>query len=157
MSASLVPEMCALVDRLRSMRYPTALVALEDWLPVTADALREVAENSRLRFMDYAEDVLMPGEPKVVLGAYMRDEFLAWLRAEARASGGIVVAEADELISSWPDRDRRAFFLEFLRTESNCSDGMTRAPIVLASHLASRFSLPQSGPGQGLVWSPESP
>lgn len=153
MTGSIVAEISELVGKLRVLRYPTMLIALEDWVPLAVADLRDLAEQSGLRFVDYSEDVLSAGSPRIVLGAYRRDQFLDWLRAEARESGGIVVAEPDELISSWRDRDRRDFFVEFLHTESNGSDGLSRAPIVLASHLASRFSLPASGSDQGIVWS----
>lgn len=152
-----VSEICTLIGKLRSMRYPTLVVALEDWMPVAVADLEEAAEQSGLRFIDYAVEILKAGTPKVILGAYQRDQFHEWLRAEARECEGLVVVESDELISSWKERDRRDFFLEFLHTESNQSDGLTRAPIVLVSYLASRFALPRSEGGQGIVWSPDAP
>lgn len=153
MTRNAVSEISELISKLTALRYPTMLIVLEDWVPLAVADLRTLAEHSGLQFVDYSDDVLKAANPSIVLGAYRRDQFLDWLRAEARESGGIVVAEADELISSWRDRDRRDFFVEFLHTESNKPDGLTRAPIVLASHLASRFSLPASGSDQGIVWS----
>lgn len=157
MSNEIISSLCAGIARLRTMRYPTMVVVLEEQTPVTADVLRQAADGSGLRLIDYRTDVLESGTPGIILGAYRRDQFNEWLRETARDSGGILVTQADELISSWRDCDRRDFLVEFLHTESNQSDGLTRAPIVLATRHASDFSLPHSERGQGLVWMPETP
>jgi len=143
------------IERLRTMRYPTMVIALDDAVPVSRNALRSAAQMAGLRAVAYRGDILKAEGSTVRLGAYLRTEFRDWLRKQARCHGGLLVFDVDELISTWPDSERRAFFMDFLHLESNTEDGLSRAPIVLASYHASRFSLPRDQRGQGIVWSPE--
>lgn len=148
-------EIGRLTGELRGRRYPTLVIALDDSSTVDSEVLRSAAEKNGLRPVGYRTEVLKADGSPVHLGAYLRSEFRDWLKSEARKHGGILVYDADELISSWSDSERKAFFMDFLYLESNMPDGVARAPIVLASYHASHYALPTEHSGQGIVWTPE--
>lgn len=140
------------IERLRQQRYPTMLVADSGSSDLSADDARAVAEQCSLQYIDYRADVLRNPDCDIILGAYMRGQFLEWLISRARRSGGLLVRRADEVIASWPDTDRKAFLQEFLRTECNDpSDPTRRAPIVLLSRFVKQYALPRKETGQGLI------
>jgi len=140
------------IESLRLKRYPTMLVADSDSSRLTAEDAKAVAQSCSLRFVDYRSDVLTTPDCEIILGAYMRGQFLEWLISEARSSGGLLVRRADEVIASWPDAERKAFLLEFLRTECNDpKDSTQRAPIVLVSRFVKKYALPRKERGQGLI------
>jgi hypothetical protein len=123
-------------------------------LVVTASAagnllLRDAAERTGSKHLDFLS-LASSGQTPVTVGAFMRHHLVAWLKERARETGGIWVDNADTIIVTWPDDERRAFFMEFLRTESRRDDG-SAAPIVLVSALAGRFALPEEPRGQGIV------
>ncbi len=143
------------IETLRTRRYPVMLVIQQDDPPLDTGAARTVADRCLLRYVDYRQDVLIRNDSGIVLGAYLRSQFREWLKDQAREAGGILVVNPDELISSWPAPERRAFFLDFLHIECNQADDPTRrAPIVLFSRHAGRFNLPTSELGQGIVFDP---
>jgi hypothetical protein len=139
-----------IVDRVRIRRYPT-LTVLESSRRDQSCPYAEVAASCRLRVVDYREDVLAV-EAGIVLGAYTWGEFIHWLKTESAKAGGLLVMNADDLISTWDVEERRAFWREFLKTECNAAQDHTqRAPIVLVSHLAREYAAPSDRTGQGLV------
>lgn len=144
-------KLVELIEALRSRRYPTLLFSQGNGVGSSTADLRSVAQTCSLRFIDYREDVLS-SESSPVIGSYLRSQFREWLREQARQSGGIFVVNADELISSWPEEERRAFFIDFIHIESSCLSDPTRcAPIVLLSRHVEAFDLPTSERGQGIV------
>ncbi len=146
-----VPSLAQLMGALKDRRYPTLLLQERVPSPARREDLRRAAQACGLRVIDYREDVLMSCNPPV-LGSYLRTQFREWLREQARRFGGIAVVNADDLIGSWDDGDRRAFFSDFLHIESYTPDDPTRrAPIVLLSRLAAECDLPRSASGQGIV------
>lgn len=146
-----VPGLSELIGALKDMRYPTLLLQERTSSPAMREDLRRAAQACGLRFIDYREDVLMSRDPPV-LGSYLRTQFREWLREQARRSGGVVVINADDLIGSWGEDDRSAFFVDFLHIESNLpTDATRRAPIVLLSRFAAESRAPTSAFGQGLV------
>lgn len=139
------------INSLQQRRYPTALVVLDNGLPALDD-LKVVAQDCDLRCIDYREDVLARPDSSVVLGAYIRADFRDWLILQARECGGILIWNVDDLISTWSEHDRKAFYLDFLHIESNSMEDRSRkAPIVLLSRLAENFALPSDDRGQGIV------
>lgn len=143
-----------LIQQVRSLqerRYPTALVVLDSGIP-SIDDLRLVAQACALQCIDYREDVLAGPDSNVVLGAYTRTSFRDWLISQARDYGGIIIWNVDELIATWEEYDRKAFYIDFLHIESNSVDDRSRkAPVVLLSRLAESFALPTRDRGQGIV------
>lgn len=136
-------------------RYPTLLVLLSPECYLSETEGRKIAQAAAIDYVDYREDVLAQADSGIILGAYLRSSFLNWLRAQARARGGLIVAHADDLVATWEDLERRAFFKEFMRTECNMPDDPTRrAPIVLLSWLAKEHVSPSEERGQGIVWDP---
>jgi hypothetical protein len=104
-----------------------------------------------LKVVDFREQVLTHESSVIILGAYSRGQFITWLIGEARSAGGILVHRADEVIAAWPEPERKAFFMEFLRTECNDSeDRNRRVPIMLVSLHVQHFSLPNANRGQGI-------
>ena len=143
------------IGALSMRRYPTLLVLLSPECRLPEADGREVARTCGLDYIDYREDVLAKTDSGVVLGAFLRTSFLEWLRSRARARGGLIVANADDLVTTWETAERGAFFREFLRTECNRPDDPTqRAPIVLLSWLAGEYVSPSEERGQGVVWDP---
>jgi hypothetical protein len=140
---------------LQQRRYPTLIVALDDDTPVTSTHVQEVVEECQLKHVDFRSDILCQSESDIVLGAYLRGHFLKWLIDTARGSGGLLVEKADEVIAAWPDAERRAFFMELLRTQCNDPEDSTRrCPIVLMTFHAARYALPTEEKGQGIVFNP---
>jgi len=77
-------------------------------------------------------------------------QFRKWIKSTAGETGGIVIAEADPLITTWSDFDRETFFREFLQTELRKSDG-GKAAAILVSNLAARYEFTDKERGQGIV------
>lgn len=137
------------IAKLSQMRYPVMVVIVADRRVFSPESARQFAESVGLCYVDYLHDVLdAPGAP--TLGAYDRVEFLSWLKAKAKESGGVVVDHSDPIITTWPAKEREAFFREFIRTESRGPTGQN-APIMLVSALAGSLDLPTEPRGQGLV------
>lgn len=148
-------ELIKTVESLQERRYPTVVVIQNDSVPITGAEIKIVAENCSLRHVNYREEILARPDCNIVLGAYLRGHFLEWLLKLAHQSGGLLVENADEVIAFWPDAERKAFFLEFLRTECNDQENPARRiPIVLLSRYAARFLLPTEETGQGVVFNP---
>ena len=141
-----------LIGSARSRRYPTVLLAIEAPEQIRPDTFAEVGTACGLAVVDFRKDVLSCEGSGLVLGAYSRGQFITWLVGEARARQGVFVYQADEVIAAWPEADRKAFFVEFLKTECNDpEDRNRRAPIVLVSLHATRFTLPNEERGQGIL------
>lgn len=144
-----------LIKSLQDRRYPTLLIGQNNNTLITLDQARSLAELCALRFINYREEVLVPKDSPVILGAYIRGQFREWLREQAQMSRGVFVMNVDELLSTWPDPERRAFFIDFLHIESNCLNEVTvRAPIVLLSRHAASFNVQLKERGQGIFFSP---
>jgi len=144
-----VAGMVALYAALRERRYPTMLVVHESVSALAPDLLQHAANETGASYVDFIHEATA-GETQVVAGAFMRHHFLKWLKEQARAKGGLWVENADAVIATWPEREQREFFMEFLKTESRSADGVA-APIVVASALAGRFTLPEEPRGWGVV------
>jgi hypothetical protein len=134
---------------LHDRRYPTMLVAYTRRSDLSADLFRLAARETGASHVDVVQ-ATNKGELHATVGAFMRHHLLAWLKEKSRTDRGLWVENADSVISTWTEREQRAFFMEFLKTESRSSDG-SATPIVLASALAGRFNLPEEPRGQGLV------
>jgi hypothetical protein len=88
-----------------------------------------------LYFVDFRDDVL-PIDSTIKLGAYTRSEFQEWLNTATNNHSGILLWNADVLISTWEESARKAFFKEFLL------NGVNYGPsTVLVSWLGSSFDL----------------
>jgi hypothetical protein len=138
------------IESLRIRRYPT-LIVLESSGRELSCPYAEVAAVCDLSIVDYREDVLAK-DAGIVLGAYTWGEFLRWLKGTASRASGVLVMNADDLISTWTPVERRAFWREFSRTECSATGDNTRKlPIVLVSHLAREYAPPSDKTGQGIV------
>jgi hypothetical protein len=147
-----VKTLCRTIESLQARRYPTLLVLQSDAACLPDADARSFSDACGLRFVDYRSDVLEKKDSGVVLGAYSRDSFLRWLRENARTGNGLVVLNADDLIATWDDLERRAFFQEFLHTESNHKDDpVRRAPIVILSWLAASYVSAGGDLGRGIA------
>lgn len=146
-----------IVRSLQKRRYPTLLIVQDDSFPISVEISQAIAKACSLQHVNYRDDVLTQDQSPIVLGVYLRGQFREWLKAKAREDGGLFVVNADELISSWNDSERKAFFVDFLHIESNTSNHPTsRAPIVLLSRHAKILSMPTLSCGQGIVFDPST-
>lgn len=148
----MLDELAEAIARVRGRRYPTVLVAMGSLIP-RDDDLEQLGLSCGLERVDLREVILNPDDqtkPGIVLGAYHRTQLRDWLRARARGTSGIIVTNADDLVSTWPDEDRRAFFMEFLRLET-FPDPSGGPVVVLLSRHARRFDLPTDLAGQGAL------
>lgn len=136
-------------EHLLDMRYPTMLLVLHRREALPPSEAVEIAAAIKLRHVDYVRDVLSADDGPIP-GGYSWTQFRKWLKEEAQRTGGILVDQADAMITTWSDRDRETFFREFLRTEIRAQDG-TNAPAVLVSALAAHYDLPEEERGQGIV------
>ena len=135
--------------KLGGRRYPTMVLIYDRRTALPHDFLSRGAARTGMVFMDFAREVAK-GKADVVVGAFMSQHMLDWLRATARALGGFWLDSADSIVTTWAERDRRWFFLEFLKLEPRGPDG-SPAPIVLGSALAGALELPAEDLGQGVV------
>lgn len=148
-------ELIKLIKSLQQKRYPVVLVLQWETHKLTAQDVDAVSVECSLRRINYREDVLEKSGGNIILGAYLRGHFTEWLLEQARTTKGLIVEEVDELIATWSEPDREAFFLEFLHTQCNDPSNSTkRIPIVLISRLASKHKLPMADRGQGAVFDP---
>lgn len=152
---SLEAKLTGFIEDLRNRRYPTLLVVQGQRYPVTQETLEAVAKVNRLKYMDYRHEILDVDDSPVTLGAYLRSELREWLRDEARKTGGLIVEKADDLISTWSEEERRAFFIDFLHLECGSKDRPNQCiPIVLISRFPSQIELPTEERGQGILYDP---
>jgi hypothetical protein len=139
----------------RERRYPVVVVIQSPDCSISFPEARNAASAQSMRCIDYREDVLAKADSGIILGAYSRNQFLSWLRTQARSNDGLIVDNADDLITTWDETERYAFFRELMRTEcNNPTDSTRRTPIVLLSWLAGTYMSPTSGRGQGIAWDP---
>ncbi len=151
----LVSYLTDIVEESRDKRYPTVLIMQSDGSPVSTEQMISISSHNKLRYIDYRAEVLLKEDSPVELGAYLRVQFRDWLRLTASMEGGMFVNNVDELISSWDDSNRKAFFIDFLHLECNRQDDSNvRAPILLLSRHAGNYVLPQEPEGQGVVVNP---
>jgi len=143
-------KIISLIETLQQRRYPTLLIIKDK--DVDYDALLEIAGSCSLHFIDYFHDIInIPNSP-VILGAYLRGQFREWLKEKAKEYGGIFVVHVDELISTWEEIERKAFFMDFLRIESNALyDSTRKLPIVMISKHANKFQFKMADLGQGII------
>jgi len=134
---------------LHDRRYPTMLVIYLRRSELPADLFSQSAQAAGASYVDFVREAAN-GAIEAKVGAFMRHHMLSWLRNAARFNRGLWVENADSIIATWTERDQRAFFMEFLKTESRAEDD-TAAPIVLASALAGKFNLPEEPRGQGVL------
>lgn len=144
-----------LIGRIRTeeRRYPTVLVVERAGALFPPGAAEAVCSQANLLLLDVPAALFPQGSPGARPGVFSRGHFTDWIRREARKTAGVFLAEADWVIDGWVEADRRAFFLEFLRTECGHPDNpCRRIPIVLPTRNAARFSLPTEPTGQGIVF-----
>jgi len=145
---TLVPK----VSQARGRRYPTVLVVVGSSMPPLSN-IQAVARSVSLEIVD-VRSLLVPASAQdqgFALGVYHRTQFRDWLRSRAATRGGLLVLNADDLISTWSPEDRRAFLMEFLHLEIPWQGGDSSPVIVLFSRHASRFDLPSEKTGQGIL------
>jgi hypothetical protein len=135
--------------KLNDRRYPTMVLMYDRRTALPHDFLSRGAARTGMVFMDFAREVA-EGKADVVVGAFMSQHMLDWLRATARALGGFWLDSADSIVTTWPERDRRWFFLEFLKLEPRGPDGGP-ARIVVGSALTGALDLPEEELGQGVI------
>ena len=151
----LVSFLAKVIVQLQDRRYPTVLLIQSDSSAVTIDQAKAVSEQNCLSYIDYREEVLQKDDSQVELGVYLRGQLRDWLLLTASKERGIFINNIDELISSWDDSNRKAFFIDFLHLECNCQDDRNRrAPILLLSRHAGNYILPEEREGQGVVVNP---
>lgn len=135
-------KIVAAVRSLAFKRYPNLLINLSSKVPISDDSARAVADSADLHLMDFRDDVL-PNNPNIKLGAYTRSEFQEWLNSTATQHAGLLLINADVLISTWDESVRKAFFREFLL------NGVNYGPsTVLVSWLGSSFELEEIHNGE---------
>ena len=100
------------IRSLKNSRYPNLLINQSINQALSDDSAKSVASGADLHFINYRDDVL-PADSSVILGAYTRSEFQDWLNTAARTHSGILLWNADVLISTWDESVRKAFFKEF--------------------------------------------
>ena len=143
------------IAELRDRRYPTLLVVQNQKQPITVEIIESVAKENGLRYIDYRNEVLKVEDTFVTLGAYLRNEFREWLRDEAVKYGGLIVDKSDDLISTWPEEERRAFLKDFLHLECRSKDNPNKGvPIILISRFPTQIELPTEERGQGILYNP---
>ena len=146
-------KLIKVVKSLQKRRYPVILVLQYENASLTSRDVELVSQTCTLSRINYREDVLARPASGIILGAYLRGHFVEWLLEQARKTDGLIIEKVDELIASWPEPDRLAFFMDFLHIECNVfKDPTRRIPILILSHLASRYDLPTSSRGQGIVF-----
>lgn len=130
-----IQKIISVIRSLNDSRYPNLLINQSSKQALTDDAAMLVAKGAGLNFIDLREDALMT-DKSIILGAYTRSEFQEWLNSAANKHSGILLWNADVLISTWDESIRKAFFKEFLL------NGVNYGPhTVLVSWLASSFDL----------------
>ena len=128
-------KIVAAIRSLASKRYPNLLINLSSKIPLSDESVRSIALSAGLQLLDFRDDVL-PNNPNIKLGAYTRSEFQEWLNSTAAQHAGLLLINADVLISTWDGSVRKAFFREFLL------NGVNYGPsTVLLSWLGSSFEL----------------
>jgi len=140
--ANIERKIVSAIESLRSRRYPNLLINQSTRIPLSEGTARSIAAASGLHFLNFRDDVL-PNASEIKLGAYTRGEFQEWLNAAAQQHGGLLLTNADSLISTWDERDRKAFYKEFLL------NGVNYGPsTVLISWLGSTFDLEEVHNGE---------
>lgn len=135
-------KIVAAIRSLASKRYPNLLINLSAKVPLFDDSAQSIANSAGLHLMDFRDDVL-PNNPNIKLGAYTRSEFQEWLNSTATQHSGLLLINADVLISTWDESVRKAFFREFLL------NGVNYGPsTVLVSWLGSSFELEEIHNGE---------
>lgn len=135
-------KIVAAIRSLEGKRYPNLLINLSAKAPLTDDSTQAVARSAGLHLMDFRDDVL-PNNPNIKLGAYSRSEFQEWMNITAAQYSGLLLTNADVLISTWDEPVRKAFFKEFLRNGVNYGPSS-----VLVSWLGSNFELEEIHNGE---------
>jgi hypothetical protein len=147
---SIVERLGASYQALPGQRYPVMVVIYRSRSALPLEQLRSRAQAVGAEFVDMIAEA-SGGSTQILPGAFRRHHFLEWLRRKAQATGGVWVDNGDAIITTWPEPERRAFFMELLKTESRGPETGAAAPIVLFSRLAADQDLPQEPRGQGLV------
>lgn len=118
-----------------NIRYPNLLINQSIKQPLSGEAARSITEGAGLKFIDFREDVLL-FDKTITLGAYTRSEFQELLNNSTKTNSGILLWNGDDLITTWDERNRKAFFKEFLL------NGLNYGPsTVLVSWLGNSFDL----------------
>ncbi len=131
----------------RRSRYPVVLLlGLGERLD--ADLWREFAQANGLAFLDMVERA-QEAEFQQQAGAW--PTLVDWLRAQARAHGGVFVMDLDAVVTRWTDAERRRCYLKLLKSEPRTQPGGEAAPIVAVSRLALEYGLPDDRREYGIV------
>lgn len=118
-----------------NIRYPNLLINQSNKQSLSDDEAMSIAKGVGLKFINFLEDVLSI-DNTITLGAYTRSEFQEWLNTSTKTNSGILLINGDDLITTWDERDRKAFFKEFIL------NGINYGPsTVLVSWLGSSFDL----------------
>jgi hypothetical protein len=140
--ANIEREIMSAIESLRSRRYPNLLINQSTENPLSEGTARSIAAAAGLHFLNFRDEVL-PNASEIKLGAYARGEFQEWLNVVVQQHGGLLLTNADPLISTWDQRDRKAFYKEFLL------NGVNYGPsTVLVSWLGSTFDLEEVHNGE---------
>lgn len=139
----MLKELSRIVNSLKERRYPVLLITEK----VDRDKLVALAENIDATYIDYLDDVML-SEDGPIPGAYQRWRLCEWLKEKAKSLGTLIVDEVEPIISTWDDRDKKAFYKEFLKTES-------KSPIILVSPIGRNFQSKSYERGKGIVWESE--
>ncbi len=148
----MIAKLTEAAARVRGRRYPVVLGALGALTPSDAE-LEQLRVSCGLVHIDVRAIMLRPDAhvpEQVVPGAIHRTQFRDWLRAKALGTPGLLVTNADDLVSTWPEEDRKAFFREFLHLEM-FSDPAAGPIVILLSRYARRYDLPTAPIGQGAL------
>ncbi len=153
---SSIKKIIEVIALLQSRRYPTLVILQSDGCIISTQDIQTIGRSCGLEYIDYRIDVLAKPEMGIILGAYPRGSLAEWLKNQARTLGGVIVENTDDIVATWANSERKAFFNDFLHTESNLpSNSSIRAPIIIISRLARDFIHATNLIGQGIVLDPE--
>ena len=149
---SKILDLVHVIESLQNRRYPSLLIISEGNKSVTDNSWKSLAEMCSVKYVNYRDDILASSNNEIILGSYLRAQFIDWLKEIAQENGGVLIINADGLIASWNDSDRMAFFKEFLHIESSSKKDKTiRFPIILISRLPADYELSSVQYGQGVI------
>lgn len=101
------------IQSLKGKRYPNLLIVQGKNNILSEETYKLISEKSGIKFVDYRDDVLLKDDT-IIRGAYTRSEFQSWLNDKASENNGLLLWNCDDIIVSWDNRNRRAFFKNFL-------------------------------------------
>lgn len=136
----------ALAEARRS-RYPVVLV-LGRGAEVDVDLWRYIAEANGLALVDMMQQA-QDADFQRRTGVW--PTVVDWIREQALAHGGVVVADLDAVATGWDEEGRRRFFWKLLKSETRNRETGEAVPIVAPSQLALQCELPTDTRNYGVV------